>query len=97
MAIWPRRPKAGLIVHCYRDSQYISKEFRRLLETHGFVGSMSRKGDCWDNAVAESFFGSFMQERVYWRNYHTRFEAQQDELNYISMLLKANGIDIWAT
>jgi len=43
MAIWPRRPKAGLIVHCYRDSQYISKEFRRLLETHGFVGSMSRR------------------------------------------------------
>ena len=47
--------------------------------------------------VEESFFGRSMQERVFWRNYHTRFEAQQDELKYISMLLKANGIDIWAT
>jgi hypothetical protein len=47
--------------------------------------------------VEESFFGRSMQERVFWRNYHTRFEAQQDELKDISMLLKANGIDIWAT
>ena len=46
---------------------------------------MSRKGDCWDNAVAESFFGSLKQERVQWRNYRTRYEAQQDAMNYISM------------
>ncbi len=46
---------------------------------------MSRKGDCWDNAVVESFFGSLKQERVQWRNYQTRYEAQQDILEYISM------------
>jgi len=85
MAIWQRRPKAGLVVHSDRGSQYASKEYRRLLKAHGFVGSMSRKGDCWDNAVAESFFGSLKQERVHWRNYQTRLEAQQDVLNYISM------------
>ena len=46
---------------------------------------MSRKGDCWDNAVAESFFGSLKQERVHWRYYQTRFDAQQDVMNYITM------------
>lgn len=46
---------------------------------------MSRKGNCWDNAVAESFFGSLKQERVQWRHYQTRHEAQQDVMNYITM------------
>ena len=85
MAIWQRRPGAGLVVHSDRGTQYASKDYRRLLKAHGFVGSMSRKGDCWDNAVAESFFGSLKQERVHWRHYQTRLEAQQDVLNYISM------------
>lgn len=85
MAIWQRRPKAGLIVHSDRGSQYASLAYRQLLEKHGFVGSMSRKGNCWDNAVAESFFGSLKQERVQWRHYQTRYEAQQDVLNYISI------------
>jgi len=58
MALWRRRPPAGLIVHSDRGSQYASKAYRRLLDAHGFVGSMSRRGDCWDNAVAESFFAS---------------------------------------
>ena len=85
MAIWLRRPKAGLIHHSDRGSQYASKAFRRLLKAHGIKGSMSRKGDCWDNAVVESFFGSLKQERVHWRHYQTRYEAQQDILDYISM------------
>ncbi len=85
MAIWLRRPKAGLIHHSDRGSQYASKAFRELLKVHGIKGSMSRKGDCWDNAVVESFFGSLKQERVHWRHYQTRYEAQQDVLNYISM------------
>jgi putative transposase len=85
MAIWQRRPGAGLIHHSDRGSQYASKAFRHLLKANGFKGSMSRKGNCWDNAVAESFFGSLKQERVHWRNYQTRYEAQQDILNYISM------------
>ena len=57
----------------------------QLLKLHGFIGSMSRKGNCWDNAAVESFFGSLKQERVHWRNYQTRYEAQQDILNYITM------------
>ena len=85
MAVWRRRPQAGLIHHSDRGSQYASKPFRQLLKAHGFRGSMSRKGDCWDNAVVESFFGSLKQERVQWQSYQTRYEAQQDILSYISM------------
>ena len=81
MAIWQRWPKAGLIVHSDCGSQYASNAYRRLLKAHNFVGSISRKGDCWDNAVADSFFGSLKQERVHWCNYQTRNEAQQDVLN----------------
>ena len=95
MAIWRRRPKAGLIHHSDRGSQYASKAFRQLLEAHGFRGSMSRKGDCWDNAVVESFFGSLKQERVQWRSYQTRYEAQQDILDYISMFY--NGYRLHST
>lgn len=85
MALWQRRPQAGLIHHSDRGSQYASEAFRKLLKAHGIQGSMSRKGDCWDNSVVESFFGSLKQERVHWRNYQTRNEAQQDILNYISV------------
>ena len=85
MAIWQRQPKAGLIVHSDQGVQYASHQYRRLLKLNGFIGSMSKKGCCWDNAVAESFFGSLKQERVHWRNYQTRYEAQQDILNYITM------------
>ena len=85
MAIWQRRPDAGLIVHSDRGSQYASKAYRRLLKAQGFIGSMSRKGNGWDNAVAESFFGSLKQERVQWCHYQTRYEAQQDVMQYITM------------
>jgi len=92
MAIWQRKPKAGLIHHSDRGSQYASKVFRKLLKVHGIRGSMSAKGDCWDNAVAESFFGSLKQERVHWRNYQTRYEAQQDILNYITMFYNSTRL-----
>jgi transposase InsO family protein len=92
MAIWQRRPKAGLIHHSDRGSQYASDAFRKLLNKHGIQGSMSRKGDCWDNAVVESFFGSLKQERVQWRSYQTRHEAQQDILNYISMFYNSRRL-----
>jgi transposase InsO family protein len=85
MATWRRRPKAGLIHHSVRGSQYASKAFRQLLKAHRIQGSMSRKGGCWNNAVVESFFGSLKQERVQWRSYQTRWEAQQDVLQYISL------------
>ena len=89
-AIWQRRPTKGLIVHSDRGSQYASNEYQQLLRSNGFIGSMSRKGNCWDNAVVESFFGTLKQERVQWRNYQTRYEAQQDVLQYISMWYNAD-------
>jgi transposase InsO family protein len=92
MALWRRRPAAGLIHHSDRGSQYASNAFGRLLKAHGIQGSMSRKGDCWDNAVVESFFGSLKQERVQWRNYQTRHEAQQDILEYISMFYNSKRL-----
>lgn len=85
MAIWQRNPPKGLIVHSDQGVQYASDKYRKLLKTHGLVGSMSKKGCCWDNAVAESFFGSLKQERVHWSSYSTRYDAQQDILNYIAM------------
>lgn len=90
MALWQRRPKPGLIVHSDRGIQYASNAYRTLLSIYGCLGSMSRKGNCWDNAVAESFFGRLKQERVQWRNYQSRYQAQQDILNYITMFYNSN-------
>jgi putative transposase len=92
MAIWQRKPDEGLIHHSDRGSQYASKRFRKVLDVHKIVGSMSRKGDCWDNAVVESFFGSLKQERVHWRNYQTRYEEQQDILQYITMFYNSQRL-----
>lgn len=92
MAIWQRQPKPGLVVHSDRGSQYASNAYRRLLHANGFVGSMSRKGDCWDNAVAESFFASLKKERVQWRSYQTRIESQRDILNYVVMFYNSRRL-----
>jgi transposase InsO family protein len=61
-AIQMRRPQAGLIHHSDRGTQYASADYRKLLDSHGIVGSMSEKGDCWDNACAESFFSTLKKE-----------------------------------
>jgi putative transposase len=74
-----RRPGPGLIIHSDRGVQYACKDFRKLLNKHGFVQSMSRKGDCWDNAVAESFFGIIKSELIN----HERFKGPQDTLRAI--------------
>jgi len=92
MAIWQRHPGKGLIVHSDQGVQYASHQYRQLLKNNGFVGSMSKKGCCWDNAVAESFFGSLKQERIHWRNYETRYAAQQDVMNYITMWYNSNRL-----
>jgi putative transposase len=92
MALWQRKPKAGLLHHSDRGSQYASRQFRQLLKTHRVTGSMSRKGDCWDNAVVESFFGTLKQERVQWRHYQTRHAAQQDILQYITMFYNSQRL-----
>ena len=85
MAIWRRRPLPGLIFHSDRGSQYCSKDFQLLLSKNQMKSSMSRKGDCWDNSVAESFFGSLKTERVFGSAYLTREEAKQDVIDYIEM------------
>ncbi len=86
MALWRRRPPKGqLIHHSDRGVQYASRIFRTLLKAYGIQGSMSRKGDCWDNAVVESFFGSLKSERLHWRSYQTREEARGDIVDYIAM------------
>lgn len=85
MAIWQRQPSSGLIVHSDQGSQYASHDYRKVITQQGFTGSMSRKGNCWDNAVAESFFGTLKQERVQWRHYQTRLEAAADIREYIIM------------
>ncbi len=90
MAIWRRRPAPGLIFHSDRGSQYCSNDFQKMLKTHGMLSSMSRKGNCWDNAVAESFFGSLKTERVFFSNYTTREEARRDIVDYIEMFYNSN-------
>lgn len=92
MAIWQRKPHSGLIVHSDRGVQYASKQYQKLLKKHAFVGSISRKGDCWDNSVAESFFSRLKEERVHWRNYQTRAEAKQDILSYITMIYNSQRL-----
>lgn len=83
IAIAHRRPPPGLIVHSDRGSQYASDEYRDLLARHGFQGSMSRKGNCWDNAVMERFFLNLKMERVWHRQYANPTEAIRDVTDYI--------------
>jgi len=83
MAIVQRNPAAGLIVHSDRGTQYASAEHRALLSKHGFVGSMSRKGNCWDNAVMERFFLNLKMERVWQKDYANHAEATNDIADYI--------------
>ena len=83
MAIQQRQPEPGLIVHSDRGSQYASELYQDLLDKHGFVCSMSRKGNCWDNAVAERFFLNLKMERVWQRQYANQAEARADITDYI--------------
>ena len=85
MGIWRCRPKSGLIFHSDRGSQYCRHDFLDLLKNHKMLSSMSRQGNCWDNAVAESFFGSLKTERVYITKYSTREEARRDVVDTIEM------------
>lgn len=83
MAIVSRRPSKGLIVHSDRGSQYASADHAKLLQRHGLVASMSRKGNCWDNAVMERFFLNLKMERVWQRDYANHAEAMLDVADYI--------------
>lgn len=85
MAYCRRRPGKGLIHHSDRGCQYASEDYRNLLKLYGMEVSMSRKGDCWDNAPMESFFGTLKNELVHHRNYRTRAEARRDIFEYIEV------------
>jgi transposase InsO family protein len=83
MAIAQRRPPAGVLFHSDRGVQYASEAFRRVLAAHGMQASMSRKGNCWDNAVAESFFATLEVELVARTRWRTRAEARRDVFAFI--------------
>ena len=83
MAIAARNPKPGLIVHSDRGSQYASALHQAVLAKHQLIGSMSRKGNCWDNAVMERFFLNLKMERVWQRDYANHEEATTDVADYI--------------
>lgn len=85
MALGRRQPGAGLIHHSDRGSQYACHAYRELLAEHDIACSMSGKGECLDNAVAERFFGSLKRERTSKRYYVTRQEARDDIIDYIEM------------
>ena len=83
MAWFRRKPAPGLIHHADRGSQYASHAFQARLKTYGMTCSMSRKGNCWDNAPTESFFNSYKNERVHGTRYDTRAAAIADAFDYI--------------
>lgn len=85
MAVNKRKPSRGLIFHSDRGVQYASDEFRELLKNNEVIQSMSRKGNCWDNACAESFFSTLKIEEVYRRSYRTRQEARLSVFEYIEI------------
>lgn len=82
-ALLRRNPGKGLLVHSDRGVQYASEDFRNLLKKEGFVQSMSRKGNCWDNAVAESFFHTLKTQLVFHKHFRDKEEAEQALFNYI--------------
>ena len=83
MAIWRRGKPRARLHHSDRGSQYTSEQFQRLMADHGVTCSMSRSGNCWDNAAMESFFSSLKTERTARKTYRTRDEAKADVFDYI--------------
>lgn len=85
MAVWRRKPKQRVLIHSDQGAQYGSDDWQRFCRAHNLDPSMSRRGNCWDNAVAESFFGSLKKERVKKRIYKTRELARADIFDYIEV------------
>ena len=85
MAAWRRKPKNKVLIHSDQGSQFTSREWASFLKAHNLEHSMSRRGNCHDNAVAESFFNLLKRERIRRRTYKTRAEARQDVFDYIEM------------
>jgi putative transposase len=93
-AIAARRPRQGLIHHSDRGRQYCSEEYRELLEFHKIETSMSGKGNCYDNAPMESFWGTLKQELVYHCHFHTRLEAMRAISEYIEVFYNRQRIQV---
>jgi putative transposase len=85
MAVWRRKPKQSVLIHSDQGSQFGSDDWQRFCRDHDLEPSMSRRGNCWDNAVVESFFGSLKKERIKKRIYKTRELARADVFEYIEM------------
>lgn len=85
MAVWRRKPKTRVLIHSDQGSQFTSMDWAAFIRAHNLEHSMSRRGNCHDNAVAESFFSSLKRERIRRRTYKTREEARQDVFDYIEM------------
>ena len=83
MAWFARRPKPGLIFHSDRGSQYCSHEFQTLLKQQGMRSSMSRKGNCWDNTVTESLWGSLKVARLHGRRFASRRQAMDEVIDWL--------------
>lgn len=91
-AIWRRSLSAGVMIHSDRGVQYCCEAFRKVLATHKFVQSMSRKGNCWDNAVAESFFGTLKNEWLSGIDLHDRDHAERELFKYIEQYYNGQRI-----
>ena len=85
MAYWRRKPSNKVMLHSDQGSQYTSRDYQSLLKTLNIEPSMSRRGNCWDNAVAESFFSNLKKEKIRRKIYKTRDEARAAVFNYIEM------------
>ena len=85
MGVWRRKPKNKVLVHSDQGSQFTSRDWASFLKHHNLEHSMSRRGNCHDNAVAESFFNLLKRERIRRRTYKTRADARQDVFDYIEM------------
>jgi putative transposase len=92
MAYWRHKPEKDLIHHSDRGSQYAGSDYQKLLEQYGMVCSMSRKGNCWDNAVVESFFHSLKTEWISDIIYKTRADARNDVIRYIEMFYNSHRL-----
>ncbi len=89
-AIQRRKPKAGLIIHSDRGVQYACEDFRKIIDRHFFIQSMSRKGNCWDNAVAESFFHTIKAELIQHKNFKDKNDALPALFEYIEVYYNKN-------
>ena len=85
MAVWRRKPEQEVIIHSDQGSEFSRDEWNRFCQTHGLIPSMSRRGNCYDNAAVESFFGSLMKEKVRRHIFKTREVARAAIFEYIEV------------